>query len=312
MACSSLEDGRLQHARHILAYALPSHRIHSLEILEGGATNLNILVRCEDRDELLVLRQYLRGAAVCRKEAFLLHALQDLTPVPRLVKFDATGNEDGVPYLIYQFLPGLTFRQIRAEGSHRDMASAGRAIGRCLGGLQNHDVSLFADCRLGQRFQFTEEQLAHPLLRERLGTADQSLLQQLFARWSEPLHLLVNERSLVHGDFNHRNIVLNHKADQWTVTGILDWELARMGSSLWDTARFMCYERPDSIHWESHFVDAFRTESRGSFPDNWEALSRAMNTLSAAATLASDCAQERFVPELKRLVHAGLRDERIG
>jgi hypothetical protein len=64
-------DGRFQHARRILAHALPSHRVHSLKILEGGATNLNMLARFEVRDELLVLRQYLRGAEVCRKEALL-------------------------------------------------------------------------------------------------------------------------------------------------------------------------------------------------------------------------------------------------
>jgi len=134
----------LQSARRILAHVLPNHRVYSLDILEGGATNLNILVRFEAREELLVLRQYLRGPEVCRKEALLLHALQNLIPVPRLVKSDVTGNEGGVPYLIYQFLPGLTFRQIRANGSDRDMANAAQAIRRCLGVLQNHDVSLFA------------------------------------------------------------------------------------------------------------------------------------------------------------------------
>jgi hypothetical protein len=74
----------------------------------------------------------------------------------------------------------------------------------------------------------------------------------------------------------------------------------------------MCYEKPDSVHWESHFVDGFRTESLGSLPGNWETWSLVMNMLSAAASLASEFTQERFVPELKRLVHAGLCAERIG
>jgi aminoglycoside phosphotransferase (APT) family kinase protein len=301
-----------QSSRRILACALPNHRVHSLETLEGGATNSNILVRFEVGDELFVLRQYLRGTEVCLKEVRLLQALQDLIPVPRLVKSDVTGNEVGIPYLIYRFLPGLTFRQVRANGSPRNMANAAHAIGRCLGVLQNRDISIFDACRLDRRFQFTEHQLAHPILRERIGAADLLLLQQLFAKWSQVSHSFANEHSLVHGDFNHRNILLNHEGDRWEVAGILDWELARIGSSLWDAARFMCYEKPDSVHWESHFVDGFRAEGRRSFPDDWEALSRVMNTLSAAASLASCSTQERFVPELKRLVHAGLRGERIG
>lgn len=299
-------------ARRILAGALPNHRVHSLETLEGGATNSNILVRFEDCDELFVLRQYLRGTEVCRKEVHLLDALQNLIPVPRLVISDVTAYEVGVPYLIYRFLPGLTFRQIRANGSPRDMANAAHAIGRCLGVLQSRDVSLLGACRLDRRFQFTEHLLAHPVLREHIGAADLILLQQVFAKWSQVFYILANEPSLIHGDFNHRNILLNHEGDRWEVAGILDWELAGIGSSLWDAARFMCYEKPDSVYWESHFIDGLRAQGGGFFPEDWEALSCIMNTLSAAASLASDSAQRRFVPDLKRLVHAGLRGKRIG
>jgi aminoglycoside phosphotransferase (APT) family kinase protein len=312
MACSSSKSEMLHGARRILALALPNQRVHSLETLEGGATNFNVLVRFEACDELLVLRQYLRGAEVCRKETLLLQTLQDLIPVPRLVKSDVTGGDGGIPYLIYRFLPGLTFRQIRASGSHLDMANAAHAIGRCLGVLQNQDIPLLVAGRLNQRLQITEHQLAHPLLRERIGTADLSLLHQTFAKWSPVLHRLSNQRSLVHGDFNHRNIVLSHKENRWEVTGILDWELAGIGSSLWDTARFMCYQKPDSVHWEPHFVDGFRTKGGESFPEEWEALTRVMNTLGAAVSLTSDSTQECFLAELKRLVHAGLRGERIG
>jgi aminoglycoside phosphotransferase (APT) family kinase protein len=95
-----------QDARRILARALPNHCVHSLDTLEGGATNSNVLVRFEACDDLFVLRQYFRGSEVCQKEVRLLQALQELIPVPRLVKSDATRKTDGIPYLIYRFLPG--------------------------------------------------------------------------------------------------------------------------------------------------------------------------------------------------------------
>ena len=312
MACSSSGIGSLDGARRILAVALPNDRVQSLEILEGGATNFNVLVRLKAGDELLILRQYLRGAAPCRQEILLLQALQDLIPVPRLVKSEVTGGDCGIPYLIYRFLPGLTFRQIRASGSRLDMANAARAIGRCLGVLQNQDIPLSVAGHLNQRFQLTAHQLAGPILRERIGRADLSLLHEMFDKWSPVLQRLCDERSLVHGDFNHRNVVLDQKEGHWEVTGILDWELAGIGSSLWDAARFMCYQKPDSVHWESHFVDGFRTKGGKSLPDDWEVLSRVMNTLSAAVSLSSDSAQQCFLPELRSLIHAGLRGERIG
>jgi aminoglycoside phosphotransferase (APT) family kinase protein len=299
-------------ARLILGSVLPNHRVHSLEPLEGGATNSNILIRFEDCDELFVLRQYLRGTEVCRKEVHLLDVLQNLIPVPRLVKSDVTANEVGVPYLIYRFLPGLTFRQIRAKGSPRDMANAAHAIGRCLAVLQSRDISLLGAGWLDRRFQFTEHLLAAPVLREHIGAADLLLLQRFFATWTHVLQILAGEQSLIHGDFNHRNILLNHDGERWEVAGILDWELAGIGSSLWDAARFMCYEKPDSVYWESHFIDGFRAQGGGFFPDDWKAFSCVMNTFSAAASLTSGSVQKRFVPDLKRLIHAGLRGERIG
>ena len=303
-------DSIFQAVRHIVTHALPNDRVHSLEVLEGGATNWNVLVRFERCDQLLVLRQHLRGTEVCRKEVHLLQVLQNVIPVRELVKSDVTGDEAGFPYLLYRFLPGQTFRQIRAHGSPRDMANAAHAIGRCLAALQRRDVSFFGTSGLDRRYKFNERNLNCPVLRERIGAEDLSLLQGTYLKWSQTFHELANADSLVHGDFNHRNIVLNKRSDHWEVAGILDWELASIGSSLWDAARFMCYEKPDSLHWESHFLRGFRATST-SFPDAWQELARVMNTLSAAGSLASESVQERFVPELKRLVHCGLRGQRI-
>jgi len=312
MACSPSPRTRFDLVRCIVDRALPNDRVHSLEILEGGATNLNTLVRLEKCIEPLVLRTYLHGAHVCQKEVHLLKALQGLVQVPSLIKSDPTGDEIGTPYLIYRFISGLTFRQIRANGSPREMADAAHAIGRCLGSLRRHDISLFSACRLGPPFPVTENDLNSPLLRELLGSADLLLLNALFAKWSQVLGALAGEESLVHGDFNHRNIVLDCPNGRWEVAGILDWELAGTGSCLWDAARFLCYQKPDSDHWESHFIEGFRAESPGTLPGDWKDLRLAMNTLSAAAGLASGTVQERFIPELRRLVHGGLRGERIG
>ena len=95
------------------------------------------------------------------------------------------------------------------------------------------------------------------------------------------------------------------------VSGILDWELATTGCSLLDPARFLCYERPDSKWWETAFLEGLRAFST-MLPDNCADLFRTLNTLSAAGSLAKHSTEERFIPELTELVHAGLRGKRIG
>jgi len=176
----------------VLTHALPNYRIHSFEFLAGGATNFNLLVRFEARDELFVLRQYLRGGGSLSEGSF------PFTIPPRV---------DSGP--------------------------------------------------------------------------------------------------------DHRNVLVSYEGDRWELAGIVDWELAGIGTSFWDVARFMCYAKPDAIHGESRFMDGFRSEYGGTFPDNWASLSCVVNTLGAAASLASGWLQERFIPELKRVVHAGLRGERV-
>ena len=301
----------LMDIQRILTRSFPARRIHSLEPLEGGATNKIFLVRLEGNDEMFVLRQFLRGVEACRKEVRLLQVLRALLPVPELIEADITGNEAGVPYLVYRFVPGITFRQVRANGSPQDMADAAHAIGHCLEELQRCNLPVPGTHELERRHVFTGNDLNCLALQERLETGDLLLLQELFVKWSPLLHALSKAESLVHGDFNHRNIVLDCRSGQWKVAGILDWELASIGSSLWDTTRFICYEKPDSAYWESHFVNAFQT-SDIDIPHNWKALSCVINTLSAAESLANSSTQERFIPGLKRLIHSGLRGKRIG
>ena len=311
MPSSQLDDMSQDGVSQIVSNVFPKRRVHSLRILEGGKTNSNVLIRLENCDDLFVLRRHLRGAEVCRKEVSLLRGLQKVIPVPELIDSDITGDTSGTPYLLYRYVPGQTFREIRDGGSSRALADAAIAVGRVLSMLRNFKASSSGDDSLLQHFEIYKNDLDSPLLRERLGMDDWLLLQGLHSEWSPVLQELANDGSLIHGDFNHRNIVLKNPTGTWEVAGILDWELASTGSFLWDAARFMCYEKPDSKWWEEAFVRGLRTNS-ASIPDNWSDLFRTLNTLSAARSLANRTIQTQFVQELQMLVHSGLRGKRIG
>jgi aminoglycoside phosphotransferase (APT) family kinase protein len=295
----------------IVSSVFPKSRLHSFRILEGGKTNSNVLVQIENCDDLFVLRRHLRGMEACRKEVFLLQALQHVLPVPELIDADITGDKTGTMYLLYRYVPGQTFREIRNSGSSRDMAEAASAVGRALSVLEDFKASSLGDSGLLQRFGIYKDDFDSPVLRERLGADDWLLLQELHAKWLPVLRNLSNDGSLIHGDFNHRNILLKNPKGSWEVAGVLDWELACTGSSLWDAARFMCYERPDSKWWEQAFVEGLGANSV-SFPNNWSELSLTLNTLGAARSLANPLIQNRFIQELKMLVRGGLRGKRIG
>ena len=216
----------------IVSGVFPKRRLHFLRILEGGKTNSNVLVQIENCDDLFVFRRHLRGMEACRKEVFLLQALQHVLPVPELIDADITGEKSGTMYLLYRYVPGQTFREIRNSGSSRDMAEAASAIGRALSVLEDFKASSLGDSGLLQRFGIYKDDLDSPVLRERLGADDWLLLQELHAKWLPVVQNLSNDGSLIHGDFNHRNILLKNRTGSWEVAGVLDWELACTGSFL--------------------------------------------------------------------------------
>lgn len=289
----------------------PNSRVRSVSLLKGGKTNSNVLVRIENCADSFVLRFYRRGPSVCRKETLILQALQDIFPVPEVIDADTAGDVSGQAYLLYRYIPGQTFREARESGSSQDMADAASAVGRCLSVLGSVDWSCFRGEVLLPTLGAYGDEFESPLLRERFGSEDCLRLHELHSKWTPVLRSLPSDESLMHGDFNHRNILLSEAAGTWKVAGVLDWELASKGSFLWDAARFMCYERPDSRWWEDAFVAGLGAGSR-SLPQDWADLSRTMNTLSAARSLASHDVQERFTQELKLLVRNGLRGKRLG
>ena len=205
----------------IVSRVFPKSRLHSLRILEGGRTNSNVLVQIENCEDLFVLRRHLRGMEACRKEAFLLEALRHVLPVPELIDADITGEKSGTRYLLCRYVPGQTFREIRNSGSSQDMAEAASAIGGALAGLEVFKASSLGEGGILQGVGIYKDDFDSPVLRERLDADDRWLLQALHAKWLPVLHSLSHDGSLVHGDFNHRNILLNNSlADLPVLTGV--------------------------------------------------------------------------------------------
>ena len=293
----------------IMDAVFPKRHIDSMRVLEGGKTNLNMLIQIEGYDDPFVLRQYRRGSEVCRKEQVILKALQGNLPVPELVASFSSEEECAVPYLIYRYVPGQTFREIRNIGSSRDMAEAASAIGGSLSMLAKSDAFPLSEDRTF-RYAFALNDVDSPVMRERLDSDDWHLLKAFYERHGAMLQELSRDQGIRHGDFNHGNVVLQKRTGTWEVAAILDWELAGTGSSLWDVARFTCYEKEDSRFWEDAFFKGVR-RSNEKVPSEWREWLHALNIFSAAKSLADPSVQPAFVSDLRQLVHAGLRGKRI-
>jgi aminoglycoside phosphotransferase (APT) family kinase protein len=310
----SLEQLRRQQAalitperlERILDRALPNRAFSSFELLPGGSTNLNYLVRFNETHAPAVLRIYVRDREACSKELALISSAARLLPVPEILFADANGHEDIGPHILYRFAEGITFHELKSRGNPQDVADAAYAIGQSLAQVGTVAYSPATLCPAYRRYASTEC-LDPALLEERLGGWMRDRLFAVASDNAGRLAGLNEENALVHGDFNNRNAIVKFERGRWAVSGILNWEMAFSGSPLWDAARFTCYERPGRPRREPHFSRGF-TDGGGSLPADWSHFARVVSVISAAESLSRVDLRPHFVPELCELVGLLLDD----
>ena len=289
----------------LLSESLQGRTIASVELMPEGATNLNLLARLRESSEKIVVRIYQHGPDAQRRELALLRALDGIIPVPKIVGA-STSLETSVSYICYQYIEGVTFQQLKASASRNDIADGAAAIGRALasvGAIPEEIVRAVNGQILEARPKVALFSVSSSLLEKRLGGPDIDRLQRMIDDWQPALDRLDMEASIVHGDFNNRNALLIRDGGTWTASGLIDWEQACIGSPLWDASRFLCYENALQPWREPHFSAAY-IAGGGVLPANWSVLSRVLNSISAAESLARAGLQERFVPELRKIAMA--------
>ena len=284
----------------------PRYNVDNVTPLVGGSTNLNLLITPTSNDDPLVFRAYSRGRSAQEREVGVLSALKSVVEVPEIIGTSSFGEED-TNYILYRYIDGFTFQQIKESGSLRDTAEAAAAISRALASLGT--ISAFALAKLSGVLEMKPRPVFRQdssLLLERLGQAETNRLLEMVDAWSEAISHIYSERSLVHGDFNNRNAVLTKQDEGWIVSGLIDWEQAFFGSPLWDVSRFICYENARQPLREPYFTEAYRMAG-GSIPEDWADLTLVLNAVSAAESLVRDDLQEYFIPDLREIVSAAVR-----
>ncbi len=205
----------------------------------------------------------------------------------------------------YRFREGITFQELKARGNLQDMAEAAYAIGAALAHIRTVPAPPNISARPPAWRELLHDGSHSLVLKLRIGAAGLDRWREIVSAWLPQLRHLDEYRTLARVDFNNRNTLVKQENGKWTVSGILDWELAFAGSGLWDAARFVCYESRERPRREPHFSLGYR-HGGGELPDNWSDFSCVINIVSAAESLSRPDLPERFVPELSEWVISAL------
>ena len=299
----SLKTMSQERVTTLLARYLGGRSVVSVQPLLGGATNFNLLLRLSGDKTPLVLKVYREASEAQVVEVSVLRALEGRYPVPKLVHCSSTDWFD--KFILYPYIKGATFQELKASGSRTDVASAAYHLGRTLAALQQAAPEGLIDLGLKPRHNGFECALTSSILAERLGQGTMALLRELLHRWQARLQPMYQSAGLVHGDFNNRNAVFHRTSAGWVVASVLDWERSCVGSPLWDAARFICYEDKRQQCREPHFSAGYR-DGGGVLPNDWPIFSRVLNLISAVESLSVADLQPQFIPGLCELVEANV------
>ena len=230
--------------QQMLSPWLNGRRVRDVQLLTGGLTNRNCRVRIDDAPGSVVLRLYDRDATACAKEVAVLELLRRTLPVPDVLYAEAATRDGGPPFAVLQFVEGLALRDLKLT---RDLAAISQAAydaGRLLARLQTHSFpraglltpALTVDSSLIAGPITTTGLIAllaqSPAFGRRVEARILDRLLRVAEEWDKSPAAPVVGPTLVHGDFNSRNVLVSEREGKWGVAAILDWEFALRRSRL--------------------------------------------------------------------------------
>lgn len=307
----------LDRVRGIVEHVFPAGRIASVESMAGGLTNSCFRIQLEGTSQPLVLKIYERDPSAGEREAALFRRVGSTVPVPEILHLETPDSAGRAAFMVMTYIEGTTLRALKASRDEAAIAEAAFSVGRTLAAIGRHRFSapgwLTGELEVGGAFVdgpspvlgFIVSCLASPLLRGRLGERLTDRVHGFAEAWAPRLAVVERESCLVHGDFNAANLHVSQRRGRWEVTGVLDWEFAFSGSSLFDLGNLLRYERVGRPVLEPH-VSAGFLDGGGRLPDDWGDVVRAVDITALCELLSRELLPDEIVSEVVGLVCATL------
>ena len=291
---------------------LKGRRVLGVELLSGGLMNRNCRLHLDDAGEPIVLRLYDRDPETCTREVAILNLVRRDVPVPSVLYAEPKGDDHNPPFVVLQFVDGISLRDLMAAGGAA-VAEAAYDAGRVLSRLQAYgfpqsglltgsltvDSSFIAGpiatvslIQLFARSESFSRRVSTDLLRR---------VYQAAQEWDDNPAVPEAPVALVHGDFNSRNIIVRRLEGKWSVAAVLDWEFAFAGRCYCDVGNFLRYERAASPRFEPFF-------SRGcqdggiDLSGDWRAAARMADLPALCELLARPALPDSVAAEILALV----------
>ncbi len=281
---------------------LAARDLETVEPMSGGLLNRNVHLRLRGRPSEAVLRIYDRDPAACLKEVAVLGMIGRDVPVPRVLYVEEA-PPFGPPIAVLSVVEGISLSTLRSFDDDAAVAEAAFDAGRILAGFgafPGPPTPTVTVVELVERFA------AQPVFGFRVTRALRDRAIATAERWQPRLDDAAGEISLVHGDFNARNVFVKQTDAGWRVSAILDWEFALAASPYCDIGNFLRYHRPEHPRFEPHFSAGLR-DAGARLPDDWLSIARIVDLPALCELLGRpalpDAAAAELIDLLEQTTH---------
>jgi aminoglycoside phosphotransferase (APT) family kinase protein len=288
-----------------LAPWLRGRRVRALELLSGGLINRNCLLHIDDARDV-VLRLYDRDPSAAAKEHAVLDRLRGHLPVPAVLHADGHA-------LVLERMDGVPFISLIHSGDTDAIAACAFDAGRLLARLQQYRFTatglltntLDVDTT-GLPDPITTASLVEhfgrsPAFASRAGARRLDALLAIARDWDEHPTAPPLTPTLVHADFNWRNLLIHRDGRRSRVTAILDWEFAFAGPAYVDVGNFLRHEPADRPRLEPWFSRGMREGGFG-LEGDWRRAARMADLPALCELISRESTPEDVAAEIVELV----------
>lgn len=215
-------------------------------LASSGLANTNYIVTLSDNQKV-VLRVHANTSNKGNKEFKLAEILATVPQVPKILYFHIA-NDNDFSYSITEFIPGIILSEIN---NSENVDNVYFEIGEMLAKLKA--IKFQHDGLLGDKLEIipikTKHKQYHPIINfvldcledsnfaRRVNSNIMEAIKELIIQNNSLLFSTAEESHLVHGDFKHENIMVQSSSDRkMHLSGVLDWEHARSGTTYEDIA----------------------------------------------------------------------------
>jgi aminoglycoside phosphotransferase (APT) family kinase protein len=294
-----LDDAVLSRIIHA---AFPGRGVAHVQPL-FSCRNANFLVQLDGVSDSIVLCLFEHDPSICRKQLDLYRVIDPVVPLVPVLYAEPEGLDDIPPFLITQFVSGISFCDLLDHASLAEIQQAASEVGRVLasiartqfrqGGWIGPGPTVAAPLLAGEHLvaNMVDECLAADNVRKRLGPELCRRLSRIVWSFAGELTVIDDAHNLVHSDFGPGNTLVRYSGAKWEVSAVLDWEFAFSGSPLVDIGHFLRFEDERWPLVEPGFSRGF-LEGGGMLPENWRMLSRIADIVSIGTGIGGDLRED--------------------